>query len=663
MSEILFTPEKINNLELKNRIIMTAMHLGHSIEEHTRFYSQCAKGGASAIVYVAGVNDKGGYMNMGILRDEYADDFKKMTKTVEESGSHLIAQLFHAGRNGVQGIMGNPEAEPVAPSAIASPIFRMEPHELTLEEIKAEVKEFGKAAAFAKEVGFAGVEISCSAGYLLTQFLSPLSNQREDEYGGSEENRMRFPLEVAAEVRRAVGPDYPVLMRLSGADFLGGYDVSFVQRFVQKIPLSDVDAFSVTGGWHESGVPQIDSHVPKGGWASLAAAVKRVTDAKVIACNRINDEETAEGILQRGMADFVGCARAFLTDQGFATKMEKKQPYVRCIGCNIGCIQEIFNLNPSRCALNPIFGWGPEVMEPVEGKPKVLVVGGGPSGLNAAKFAAVRGCDVTLATKEDHLGGKVIVASCLDDKKDLLTYVDSLAYELDELGVEVKLNTEVDGDYIEEFAPDHVYLAVGSLSRRPDIPGIDTVDAHTAVEVISGGGAMAEELLKGGIVILGGGQVGVETALYLANHTYYGELPMQFTSMYDRDGVTNTLFAPADITILEQDKRIGADYGAVRGLFAQELRLNGVKMEVGVEDIEIKDSVTYYKSGRGEEKEAKETPIKTLVYAAGEEPYKGELIDYIENCSIPYDIIGCARQPSMIRDGMEDAYQAVNKLK
>ncbi len=654
---LLFQPGTIGKMELKNRIIQSAMHLGQPIDTEIEFYRQVAVGGAAAITFVAGVSLQGGMFNMPILTETFEPHMRKLVEQVHKPNSRVIVQLFHAGRNGRKGLMGSPELEPVAPSPVPSPLFRYTPVEMTSEDIKTAVEQFAQAARNCKNWGVDAVEISCSAGYLLTQFMSTQTNQRTDCYGGSEENRMRFPLEVIAAVRAAVGTDFTVTVRLSGGDMLGGYSMEMVQRLVQTIPKGQVDGFSVTGGWHESPIPQIDGHVPKGGWACLAGAIKRITDLPVVACNRINDRETAEGILDAGLSDFVGCARAFLADHDFGESIRTGKPYTKCIACNKGCIQRLFQLEGAQCVLNPELAPTPA---PHAAQPhRMMVAGGGPAGMWAAKRLAEAGHTVILCCAEEELGGRVRLAAEPKHKADLMGLIEKLESEMQICDVEVRRNTTVTDTLLELERPEVLVDATGGVPIHPNIPGLDSISVCHAEDVLSGDSKVIQRLLSGNTVILGGGLVGVETALYLAEHGYYGHSLEEFVHSIPSSQVKDLVGSPMNITILEMKDRIGEEYGAVGKLYLEDLKRYGVKGMTKCTAVRVEDGHIIYKSnGENEEK----IPVNQLILAVGYRTGSGTLAKQAEKLGITYFAVGGATAPGMIGEAILSGMSATEKI-
>ena len=650
----LFMSGKIGTMVLKNRIIMTAIHTGLSMERETAFLEKRVKGGAAAVTAVMGVSKKGASFNMAVLEQENREHLSVMAKTVHKESGKLLIQLFHAGRNGSTGFLADPEAHPVAPSPIPSPIYKEVPQELSAEEIKEIIEEFGKAANMCRAAGVDGVEISCSAGYLLSQFISPLTNKRTDEYGGEEEQRMKFPLEVIREVRRSVGEHYPVVLRVSASDMLGGYGLKETLNLIKRAE-KYLDAVNVTGGWHESPVPQISMHVPEGGFAFLAREVKNNIKIPVIACNRINNDETAREIVEQGYADFAGCGRAFLADSEFANKIEKGIPYRRCIGCNKGCIERVLKMQEVSCVFNPEVGKESEPVRRRETKRRTLVIGGGPAGIEAALQCAKRGDDVKLCTDENKIGGLLHAAAKAPYKETIVRNIKAMRGELERSHVRVKCNTFVEPSCIEKYNPDFVIVATGSKPVIPPIPGINQKHVFTAQQVLESGEEFGADLRKGKIVIIGGGSVGLETALFLVKKLELAEIGGKFLSEYAEITVSSGMRCSAGISVVEMSGRMGAELGGLRRTMLKELDKYGVEMitDARVEEISEREIVLNIQ-GNTSFKEA-----DTVILAAGYSPQGLSLINWLEeNEKYPYCVIGDANRAGSIGKALQEAWEA-----
>lgn len=651
----LFSPGTIGKLKLKNRFVMSALHLGYSIEEEIPFYEERAKGGAGMIVTVAGVNKQGAVCNMPLIDEQYAKDLGRIVQAVGSYGSKLFVQLFHSGRNAYKGMLKDRDAEPVAPSQIPSPLYRYTPKEMSVQDIARTVSDFGKAAALCKKGGAHGVEISCSAGYLLTQFISPLTNKRTDSYGGSEKNRWRFPIEVISSVREAVGSEYPVSLRISGADMLGGYGIDDMCRFVSAIAPGMIDVISVTGGWHESHVPQIVSRVPAGGFAYLAGEIRRRVSVPVIACNRINDGDIAETILEGGYADFVGCARPFITDPAFANKIQKGIPYRKCIACNKGCIDRSFKLKRVCCVLNPESGFE-GVSVPKADKPEnILVIGGGVSGMETAKYAAIAGHRVTLCTKEHELGGLVNVAAKPPYKEDLSSLVAAMKYEIESLGVTIDYGTAADRQYIERVDPDKIYVATGS---RPFVPGIEGVEESkhiTAEDILGSDEETLNRIRNGKTVIIGGGAVGLETAHFLVEHSIFSKVGSEtFLLKYAENDIKESLTEKLNITVVEMDGKAGRDLGGSKWIALKELDTAGVEIMTNTKVSAVRpDGVVVEKNG-----DEQFIPADTIVFATGYRPNSEEITRLLNEMGCKYKLVGDADTVGTIYENLKSAYES-----
>ena len=650
-------------MELKNRIIMSAMHLGYAENRYVskrdmEFYRARAKGGAGAIVLVAGVNDMAGPPDMhSVDDDKYTAGLRELAEMVHEYSCKLVVQLFHCGRNGYPAILG--DREPVAPSAVPSPIYKAIPRAMELEEIRSTVEDFGEAARRCKNAGVDSVEISCSAGYLLTQFLSPLVNLRTDEYGGSKENRMRFPREVIGKVRESVGPDYPVILRISASDMIpGGYGVGFMQEFCSGLDRGLVDAISVTGGWHEAPVPQVTAHLPEGGYAFLAEAVKRVVDVPVIASNRINNGEIAEKILQQGLADFVSVGRAFLADAEFAEKVKEGKPFNKCQACNKGCIERVLHGKDVCCAFNCRSGNEYLAGGKAGEKKKILVIGGGPAGMEAARSAAAKGHDVVLCTREDKLGGLLSVASKPPHKQDIQGFVENLGRELEELKVDIRYNTEVDSRLIYALKPDHMIVAPGSTPIVPRIEGLDIGNICFAEDVLRGDRDLLVKLRKGKTVIIGGGSVGLETAHFLAEQVFTGDEAMSFLGKYVPQEMRANLYRPLDITIIEMEKSVGKTLGSIKWILLNEFKQLGVKIMTGTKVVSVGDNKLAISDAAGE----RSIQADNIILAIGYRPSGADFVRQLEPNCCSYTIIGDAKKSGDVMEALKEAYEAVRVI-
>lgn len=515
--ERLFTPIRIRNLELKNRIVMPAIHMmynmdGHANEKFNSFYWRRAEGGVGLVV-VGGCrfDEYGGSPGMMSLEtDEFISGYREFTDGMHKRGCKVGVQLYHAGAYAHQ--IANEGRQAIAPSSVFSKFTKEMPRQATVEEIRTVERKCAEAAVRAKNAGFDMVEISGSAGYLICQFLSPKTNLREDEYGGSWENRARFARELVAEVRKAVG-DYPIGMRIAGNDFVPGSNTnSDAVAFAKMMEQAGVDMLNVTGGWHESVIPQITGDVPAAGYAYLAAAVSGAVKIPVAVSNRINDPYVAETLLATGQAEMVSIGRAFIADPDWAKKAEADESdnIRKCLACNQMCLAKTFFAEPAECLINPFAGKEAGIELTPSEKPKnVLVIGGGVAGCETAILAAQRGHKVTVWEKSGRLGGQLAVISKIPAKDEfgkLITYFES---ELEKLGVEVVLNEAAPAGKIASTGFDSVVIAVGSTPRTLSLEDCK-IPIYTAEQVLN-----AQVVCGKNVLVVGGGPVGCEAAQYL----------------------------------------------------------------------------------------------------------------------------------------------------
>jgi 2,4-dienoyl-CoA reductase (NADPH2) len=474
----LFSPITIQNMELKNRIVMTAMHLGYTpqgdvTDQLVNFYAERARGGVGlAIVGGCPIDEFGGMIGMIALYDDrFIPGLTRLTDAVKDHDCKIAAQLYQAGRYTHSVMIGG--QKPISASAVRSRLTGETPRALELEEIPGVQNKFAEAAVRAREAGFDAVEILGSAGYLISQFLSPITNLREDEYGGSSENRMRFGIETILKVRKALGPDYPILLRIAGNDFMEGSNTNHeAKQFAAEAEKAGIDLFNVTGGWHETRVPQLTMGVPRKAYVYLARGIRSAVSAPVISSNRINDPKTAEEVLQSGGADLVTMARGLLADPDLPNKARsgKSRLIYHCVACNQGCFDSIFQGRPATCMVNPRAGREAELkIKPAPKSRKILVVGGGPAGMTVACTVKDRGHHVVLMEKSDRLGGQILLNHSIPGRDELETAAIDLIHNLRDKGVETVLEKAATPAIIRQMAPDVVVLAAGAKIKKEKI--------------------------------------------------------------------------------------------------------------------------------------------------------------------------------------------------
>lgn len=665
MYDLLFQPAKINKLTLKNRLLMIPMHTLYSennrvSERDIEYLRKRAEGGAAAIYVSTAVAKRGLLYGMHLLdSDDCIEGFSKLADVLHEHDCKLFTQLFHCGRCGNQKTLQG--LTPLAPSAVPSRIYKETPQVMTKEDIAEAREQFISAAKRAKAAGVDGVEISVSVGYLLPEFLSEVTNQRTDEYGGSEENRFRFPLEVFRGVREAVGPDYPVMMRLSAAQMdPNGYDINVMIRFCKALEAEGLlDMVSVTGGWHEAPLPLITFHVPPAGYAFMVDTIRREIKSPVLVSTRINEGKIAEQMLKDGIADFVGMARPFLADPDIVNKIRAGVPFNKCQGCSRGCNERTYIPADVTCVFNPEVGKEYlDIKHPGKSensKKHILVAGAGPAGLYAAVKAAKKGYKVTLATDENRLGGALYLASIPPRKQDIMAFIENKAYELEQLKVDVRLNTAVDEALIREIKPDQVVVAVGGHPFVPPVQGLnkDKENVHFALDVLEAGPELLTKLKAGKTVVIGGGSVGLETAIFLSEKGMGGPQAVEF---YFHEVAPMGLPAMqkfVDITIVEMAPKIGADLRSIRRFTVADAKRLEIKMMTETKVVAVNDKTITVESPEGQ----KELPYDNIILAAGNKPNEPEFIKYLEKENIPYTKLGDAVKAGSAMNATASAFE------
>lgn len=526
--EKVFEPITIGKLKLKNRFVVPPMDTnfadieGFSTQRHADYYAERAKGGFGLIIQEITAIDPRGKATMrqvGIWDDKFIPGLRRITDAVHENGGRIILQLHHSGRQTEPEMIGG--QNPLAVSRIPCPMTDAMPEELTIEQIHELVKKFGDGAARAKEAGYDGVEIHGANGYLIQQFMSPHSNKRMDEYGGNFSGRMRFPLEVIREVRARVGEDYTVMFRLGLDEFIpGGMTIELASAIARELEEAGIDALDVSVCSYVSlHMMSPSQNSPSGFNQKLTRRLKDSVKIPVCVVGRINTPEIAEDIIASGAADLVDIGRESIAEPHFPDKIKEGllDDICPCISCLQSCLG--YQGRPDKnyrisCLANPMAGHeGEYQLDKTANPKKVMVIGAGPAGLYAARYAAIRGHKVILCEKNDKVGGQFRLAGMPPTKHEIMNL---LKYNLRQCylnGVDVRLNTEVTEELLNEEKPDAVILATGGSPVIPPIKGMDTCGYVTAVDVLDGKAWVGKNVL-----IAGGGECGAETAHFLGEH-------------------------------------------------------------------------------------------------------------------------------------------------
>ncbi|WP_370241496.1 FAD-dependent oxidoreductase [Marisediminitalea sp.] len=644
----LFEPLDLGFTQLKNRILMGSMHTG--LEEmpggHAHmaaFYGARAAGGVALIVTGGiGPNDEGATHaeTKRLDSDEAVANHKQVTDAVHANGGKICMQILHTGRYAY-----NPKL--VAPSALQAPINPFKPKALTNDEIEKQIDDFVFAATQAQRAGYDGVEIMGSEGYFLNQFIAARTNHRDDEWGGDYANRMRLPVEVVRRVREAVGENFIIIYRLSMLDLVeGGSSYDEILTLGKAIETAGATIINTGIGWHEARIPTIATKVPRAAFTWVTAKFRKHLSIPVITSNRINMPDVAESVIARGDADMVSMARPFLADPDFVIKAEQQRAdeINTCIGCNQACLDHVFNGKLTSCLVNPYACHELMItMKPAEAVKTIAVVGAGPAGLAAATTAAQRGHKVVLFDAADKIGGQFNIARQIPGKEEFNETLRYFGKQLELLGVDVRLNTPVTAETLNEGGFDVVLLATGIVPRTPAIEGIEHSKVLTYLDVLRD-----KKPVGGKVAIIGAGGIGFDTAEYLSHGK---SVPSQDIEAFMREwGIDMTLEArggvegmkpqpepsPRQIVLLQRkSSKVGAGLGKTTGWAHRlGLQMKGVKMIPGVQYDKIDDAGLYITV----DGEQKLLDVDNVIICAGQEPQRA----LVEGLSVPHHLIGGA---------------------
>lgn len=529
----LFTTGHIGKLEIKNRVVMPAMCAGLANEDGTvsddliKYYEIRAKGGAGLIIteftMVNGTNGRHNIYQLGAYDDKQIAGLKKLAARIHKYDTKVFVQLCHPGSQAFKSIS---EGEALTPSGIGSEILKNPCRPMTVEEIHQITKEFAEAAERVKKAGIDGIEINAGHGYLLNEFMSPYYNRREDEYGGSLINRCRLIKEILEAVRAKVGKDYPLIFRMSVKEYLEtrgireqGLTLADSIAMLNYLIPYGIDAVSVTSGVYDTENTVCEPiPFPQGWRANLSETVKQNVPKPVIGVSVIREPSFAESLLERNALDFVGVGRGQLADPEWAIKAKtgRAKEIRRCISC-LHCMETLAKTGRTECAINPRsnheLDYG-DIKKTAHGEP-VVVVGGGPAGMECARMLTLRGYHAILFEKSDRLGGQLRVADLPPFKKKLDWLISYYEERLKVLKVDVRLNTEATADIIKAEKPVKVFLSTGSEPNMPEsIVGIHGDNVYRATDILTG----KKQLIGKQVIVVGDGQTGIETADFLCGY-------------------------------------------------------------------------------------------------------------------------------------------------
>lgn len=588
----MFSPLNLGFTELKNRVVMGSMHTGleeakNGFQRMAAYYAERARGGVGLILTGGISPNLLGRLTPFGSQLTYFWQIKKhklITEAVHNEGGKIALQILHAGRYAYHPFS-------VAPSAIKSPITPFKPRALSSGGVERTIKAFVNCARQAKKAGYDGVEVMGSEGYLINQFISAKTNKRTDQWGGSYENRMRFPIEIVRRIREAVGNEFIIIYRLSMIDLVeNGSDMNEVVQLGKAIQAAGANIINTGIGWHEARIPTIATMVPRGAFSSVTGLLKKHISIPVITSNRINTPQKVEEVLAADQADLVSMARPLLADPDFVRKAhEGKAEFINtCIGCNQACLDHIFRGKEATCLVNPRACREHELNSVRATFPKkIAVVGAGPAGLSFATTAAQRGHKVTLFDSASEIGGQFNMAKKVPGKEEFYETLRYFSNMLKFHKVELKLNTRMTAPELIEMKFDHVVLATGVKPRVPSISGIDHPKVVSYIDVLSGKISVGKT-----VAIIGAGGIGFDVAEFLTESDHsLSEDPRAFASYWGMDltvrarggvsGVERTIPQPLrQVTLLQRkDGKLGEGLGKTTGwIHRTMLKDKGVKM-------------------------------------------------------------------------------------
>ncbi|MCH7385879.1 NADPH-dependent 2,4-dienoyl-CoA reductase [Acinetobacter modestus] len=533
----LLQPLDLGFTTLKNRVLMGSMHIGleeapQGYERMAAFYAERAKGGVSLIV-TGGVspNDDGVVFAHGTKLDtvEEAEKHKVVTQAVHEAGGKIAMQILHTGRYSYQ-------ANNVAPSAIQAPINPIKPKALSSAEVQQTIDDFANCAKLAQYAGYDGVEIMGSEGYLINEFIAARTNHRDDEWGGSYENRIRFPIEIVKRTRDLVGENFIIIYRLSMLDLVeGGSSLEEVVQLAKEIEKAGATIINTGIGWHEARIPTIATKVPRAAFTWVTEKLKGSVSIPLITSNRINTPEMAEHVLASGHADMISMARPMLADADFVLKASegRSDEINTCIGCNQACLDHIFSMKIATCLVNPRACYETElIFKETNVIKNIAVIGAGPAGLSFATYAASRGHKVKVFDSNNQIGGQFNIAKTIPGKEE---FYETLRYFKRQIelqpNIELVLNHTVTYEELSQANYDEIVVATGVTPRQLQFEGIDHPKVLSYIQVLKERVPVGKR-----VAIIGAGGIGFDTAEYLSHEGDSGSLnPEKFYAEWGID--------------------------------------------------------------------------------------------------------------------------------
>lgn len=640
----LMQPLDLGFTQLKNRVLMGSMHTGleedkPDLERLAMFYKERAQGGAGLIVTGGFAPDRAGRLAplaAKLTNQKEMQRHELVTHHVHEAGGKIALQILHAGRYGYHPFI-------FAPSAIKSPISPFKPWAMSSRRILKTIKHYARCAKLAKQAGYDGVEIMGSEGYLINQFIVRHTNHRQDQWGGSFENRMRFPVEVVKAVREAAGEDFIIIYRLSMMDLISdGSSWEEVVMLARQIEAAGASIINTGIGWHEARIPTIATLVPSAAFTPVTGKIKSELNIPVITSNRINTPELANQLIEEGIADMVSMARPFLADAEFVNKAKhgERESINVCIACNQACLDQVFQNKEASCLVNPRACRETELIfeETAESK-RLAVVGGGPAGMAFATVAAERGHQVTLFEQGVELGGQFNLAKRIPGKEIFQESINYFSHQLNRYQVDIRLNKAVEVTELLGF--DEVILATGIQPRTPDIDGIHHPKVISYIEAISG-----QKPLGDSVAVIGAGGIGFDVAEFLTHSlheeadNFYKEWGIDI-QMQHRGGLKKAAPSPSprQVYLLQRKtEKLGKRLGKTTGwIHRASLKHKQVEMLSGVHYEKIDDKGLHIILND----EPRLLEVDSVIICAGQEEFH-PLYQPLKDAGVPTHLIGGA---------------------
>ncbi|WP_370183310.1 FAD-dependent oxidoreductase [Rhodococcus wratislaviensis] len=646
----LLAPLDLGFTTLKNRVIMGSIHTGledraKDVPRLAEYFAERARGGVALIVTGGYAPNRTGWLlpfGAKLTNRVEARRHRAITKAVHDEGGKIALQILHAGRYSYQPFS-------VSASSIKAPINPFRPRKLTGRGVRWQIRNFVRCARLAQQANYDGVEIMGGEGYFINQFLCERTNKRTDTWGGTPENRRRMAVEIVRRTRKAVGPNFIIIFRLSMADLVeGGQTWDEIVALAQEVEAAGATIINTDIGWHESRVPTIVTSVPRAAFADITGKLEKHVGIPVAASNRINMPEVAEEILTRGDAQLISMARPMLADPDWVRKAEAGTPdeINTCIACNQACLDHAFVRKHVSCLLNPRAGRETELtLSPTRAAKRVAVVGAGPAGLSAALGLAQRGHSVTLFEADSEIGGQFGIARKIPGKEEFAETIRYYNRQLPLAGVDVRLDrrvtaTELVGEY------DEVIVATGVTPRVPSIPGIDHPKVLTYPEVVRGGKPVGQS-----VAVIGAGGIGVDVSEFL---THEHSPTLDLKEWKQEWGVTEPEAAagalttpipepsPREVYLLQRKSgRIGAGLAKTTGwVHRAALKNKGVQELSGVNYERIDDDGLHITFGAKREK-PRTLAVDNVVICAGQESVR-DLVDELTVAGVTTHVIGGA---------------------